>query len=57
MSWFDYLDALNEANSYRNRVKPKRLKRDMGKYGVDVMEDIILVIPAFKMDWTGVFEE
>ena len=34
MSWFDYLDALNEANSYRNRVKPKRLKRDMGKYGV-----------------------
>ena len=34
MSWNDYLERIEEANSYRNRVKPKRLKRDMGKYGV-----------------------
>jgi len=32
---------------------------DVGKteYGVDVMEDIILVIPAFKIDWAAVFEK
>ena len=32
---------------------------DVGKteYGVDVMENIILVIPAFKIDWTSVFEK
>jgi hypothetical protein len=30
MSWFDYLDALNEANSYRNRIKT--LDSDMGMY-------------------------
>ncbi len=32
---------------------------DVGKteYGVDVMEDIILVTPAFKMDWAAVFEK
>jgi len=32
---------------------------DVGKteYGMDVMEDIILVIPAFKMDWAAVFEK
>ena len=32
---------------------------DVGKteYGMDVMEDIILVIPSFKMDWGAVFEK
>ena len=30
MSWFDYLAALNEANSYRNRIKT--LDSDMGDY-------------------------
>ena len=30
MSWFDYLDALNEANSYRNRIKT--LDSDIGMY-------------------------
>tara|TARA_R110000824_G_scaffold71001_5_gene182011 strand:- start:7037 stop:7966 length:930 start_codon:yes stop_codon:yes gene_type:complete len=32
--WNEYLHNIEEANSYRNRVKPKRLKSDMGKYGV-----------------------
>jgi RNase H-fold protein (predicted Holliday junction resolvase) len=34
MSWSEYIDLVEKANSYRNRVKPKRLKSDMGKYGV-----------------------
>ena len=32
MTWNDYLELIEKANSYRNRVKPKRLKRDMDKY-------------------------
>ena len=34
MSWSEYIDLIEKANSFRNRVKPKRLKSDMGKYGV-----------------------
>ena len=32
---------------------------DVGRteHGVDVMEDIVLVVPAFKMDWASVFEK
>jgi len=33
-TWQDYIDSITEVNSYRNRVKPKRLKKDMGRYGV-----------------------
>jgi len=32
MSWQNYLETIKEANSYRNRVKPKRLKKDMDTY-------------------------
>jgi len=34
MSWNDFKEILREGNSYRNRVKPKRLKKDMATYGV-----------------------
>ena len=34
MSWNHYIEMLREGNSYRNRVKPGRLKRDMAAYGV-----------------------
>lgn len=34
MSWRDFQELVEKANSYRNRVKPKRLKHDMGEYGV-----------------------
>lgn len=34
MNWQDYRELIKEINSFRNRVKPQRLKRDMGKYGV-----------------------
>lgn len=45
--------------SYDGKYVGCILAVDVGRteHGVDVMEDIILVIPAFKMDWTGVFEE
>jgi len=32
MAWDEYLLTVSEANSYRNRVKPKRLKKDMKMY-------------------------
>jgi hypothetical protein len=32
MDWNEYLLTVREANSYRNRVKPKRLKKDMNTY-------------------------
>ena len=34
MSWNEYMQMLREANSYRNRVKPERLKSDMADYAV-----------------------
>lgn len=34
MSWNEYVQRIREGNSYRNRVKPKRLKKDMATYGV-----------------------
>lgn len=34
MSWNEYMEMLRESNSYRNRVKPRRLKSDMRKYGI-----------------------
>ena len=34
MTWQELVDSIREADSYRNRVKPKRLKKDMGTYGV-----------------------
>ena len=34
MSWDEFRELIKEANSYRNRVKPDRLKRDMGKYSI-----------------------
>ena len=45
--------------SYDGKYVGCILAIDVGKteYGVDVMEDIILVIPAFKMDWAAVFEK
>jgi len=33
-TWQEYIQSLQEANSYRNRVKPGRLKSDMEHYGV-----------------------
>jgi len=32
--WQEYIQSLQETNSYRNRVKPERLKSDMADYGV-----------------------
>ena len=34
MSWNEYLQVLREAEGYRKRVEPARLKSDMGDYGV-----------------------
>jgi len=38
MTWQDFVDSIREGGgapgSYRDRVKPQRLKSDMGKYGV-----------------------
>lgn len=34
MTWQELVDSIREADSYRNRVKPKRLKKDMGRYAV-----------------------
>jgi hypothetical protein len=34
MTWQELVDSIREADSYRNRVKPKRLKKDMGTYAV-----------------------
>ena len=34
MNWQDLVDSIREVGSYRNRVKPKRLKKDMAHYGV-----------------------
>ena len=34
MTWQELVDSIREAGSYRNRVKPKRLKKDMGPYAV-----------------------
>ena len=45
--------------SYDGKYVGCILAVDVGKteHGVDVMENIILVIPAFKIDWASVFEE
>ena len=32
--WQDFLSSIKESDSYRNRVKPDRLKKDMSHYGV-----------------------
>ena len=31
-TWQDFVDSIREAGSYRDRVKPKRLEKDINTY-------------------------